>query len=245
MQHVTADALLRAWELGMADARPAARSRALLGAAQGGSGGSDCGALSVGRCDGILLDLRERLFGSRFEAWVACPQCSQGLELEFGAVDLRSSIATGHGQPLALRVGDFSVIFKAPSIDDLIDVERLRSPEQQRAHLMARVVLEAFLDGKPYAAADLPQPVIDAVDRALEESDAQVLAELGVNCDACGHQWNAPFDIVAYLWTELERWATRLLWEVSALAQAFGWREIDLIAMTPWRRQRYLDLLAT
>ncbi|HME38780.1 MAG TPA: hypothetical protein VKG63_07440 [Steroidobacteraceae bacterium] len=245
MQHATPDALLRAWELGMADSRPSARSRALLGAAGVAGSPDEWGALSIGRCEGLLLDLRERLFGSRFEAWVACPRCGQGLELEFDATDLKAPLVAGEGQPLAVCVGDYSVTCQAPCVDDLAGVERLPSSEQQRAHLLGRVVLEASLGGHPCAAADLPQAVVDEIERTLEERDARVLTGLGVNCEACGHRWSAPFDMVAYLWTELERWAVRLLWEVSALAQAYGWSEIDLITMTPWRRQRYLEMLGT
>jgi hypothetical protein len=227
----------------MVDSRPSTRSCALLGAAWVDGSASEHGALSVGRCDGMLVDLRERLFGSRFEAWIACPHCGQGLELAFDAADLKIPVTHDGGRPVALRVGEYSLLCKAPCIDDLACVERLGSSEERHAELLARTVIEASINGTPCAAAELPQSVIDALERTLQEYDAQILADLGVNCDACGHQWSAPFDIVAYLWTELERWAARLMWEVSALAQAFGWREMDLIMMTPWRRQRYLETL--
>jgi hypothetical protein len=243
MQHATPDVLLRAWEQGMADSRPSTRSRALLGAASVDGFASEHGALSVGRCDGILVDLRERLFGPRFEAWVACPLCAQGLELAFDAADLKTPITNNGGAPFELHLGQYSLVCKAPCIDDLIYIERLPSSEERRAALLARTVLEASINGTLCAAAELPQSVIDTLESSLQERDAQVLTDLGVSCDACGHEWSAPFDIVAYLWTELERWAARLMWEVSALAQSFGWNEQDLITMTPWRRQRYLEML--
>jgi hypothetical protein len=244
MQHATAEALLRAWEQGMVDSRPSTRSRALVGAASVEGCASERGALSVGRCDGMLVDLRERLFGSRFDAWVACPHCGQGLELVFDAADLKTPITNGGEPPFALRLGEYSLICRAPCIDDLTYIECLRSSEERRAELLARTVLEASFNGTFCAAAELPQSVIDTFESTLQECDAQVLTDLGVICDACGHQWSAPFDIVAYLWTEIERWAARLMWEVSALAQAFGWNELDLIMMTPWRRQRYLEMVA-
>jgi hypothetical protein len=31
--------------------------------------------------------------------------------------------------------------------------------------------------------------------------------------------------------------------EVHLLASAYGWRESDILAMTPWRRQLYLELV--
>ena len=36
--------------------------------------------------------------------------------------------------------------------------------------------------------------------------------------------------------------ALRLLGHVHALARAYGWREADILAMSPARRQVYLDL---
>src|SRR5206468_730296 len=41
----------------------------------------------------------------------------------------------------------------------------------------------------------------------------------------------------------LPRFAGRLLREVDALARAYGWREPDILALTPWRRDAYLQLV--
>jgi hypothetical protein len=245
MQHVTPEVLLRCWELGMADPRPGPRSRALLEAASPDRSAGECGALSAGERDARLLRLREQMFGSQFAGWVACPNCRHGLEVEFEAADIRSGLGVGSRQPLTHSCGDYSVRFEAPSVDQLARVEPGGSAEQRHAQLLELVVLEASRSGRPCAAADLPEAVVAAVESMLEEHDVQVLTELGVNCEACGHRWSAPFDIASYLWTELERWAVRLLWEVHALAWAYAWKESDLIQMTPWRRQRYLEMLGT
>jgi hypothetical protein len=35
-----------------------------------------------------------------------------------------------------------------------------------------------------------------------------------------------------------------MLRDVHALATAYGWREADIVAMSPWRRQVYLDMVS-
>jgi hypothetical protein len=51
------------------------------------------------------------------------------------------------------------------------------------------------------------------------------------------------FDIVPYLWTEINAWAMRLLREIHSLATAYGWREADILAMSAVRRHWYLEMI--
>ena len=64
-----------------------------------------------------------------------------------------------------------------------------------------------------------------------------------MTCPACGRFWQAAFDIASYLWSELDALAQRLLGEVHTLARAYGWREADVLSMSPWRRQFYLEMV--
>jgi hypothetical protein len=48
---------------------------------------------------------------------------------------------------------------------------------------------------------------------------------------------------VSFLWSEIHSWAQRLLRDVHAIAAAYGWREGDILAMNPLRRQAYLELI--
>ena len=73
--------------------------------------------------------------------------------------------------------------------------------------------------------------------------DPQADVQLALSCPACGQQWRATFDVVSFLWDELDAWARRLLREVHTLASAYHWREADILAMSRWRRQYYLDLV--
>jgi hypothetical protein len=48
---------------------------------------------------------------------------------------------------------------------------------------------------------------------------------------------------VSYLWAEVHSWALRTLHEVNVLASAYGWRESDILALSQWRRQAYLEMV--
>jgi len=53
------------------------------------------------------------------------------------------------------------------------------------------------------------------------------------------------FDIARYLWSEVHAWALRFLREVDLIARTYHWREEDILALTPTRRQAYLELCAS
>jgi hypothetical protein len=90
-------------------------------------------------------------------------------------------------------------------------------------------------------------PILDQLGGAMTDTveavDPQAEVELVCVCPACALQWSAPFDIVDYLWRELEAWVKQLLREVHILASRYGWSERDLLALSPWRRRYYLGLI--
>ena len=65
---------------------------------------------------------------------------------------------------------------------------------------------------------------------------------LGLSCPACGHEWTARLDPLTQLRDALRGQAEQLLHEVDALARAYGWSEPEILALSRWRRRRYLDL---
>ncbi|HXI74354.1 MAG TPA: hypothetical protein VNG94_02120, partial [Pyrinomonadaceae bacterium] len=86
--------------------------------------------------------------------------------------------------------------------------------------------------------------VTDAVAKRMAEADPQADLRLDLSCPACGHRWQALFDIDSFFWSEINAWAQRVLTEVHALASAYGWRERDILDLSPRRRQFYLGLVS-
>jgi hypothetical protein len=76
----------------------------------------------------------------------------------------------------------------------------------------------------------------------MARQDPQAEIRINLSCPQCDQQWSDYFDIGSFFWTEITVMAKRLLADVDALARRYGWREADILAMTPWRRHTYLQL---
>jgi hypothetical protein len=87
----------------------------------------------------------------------------------------------------------------------------------------------------------LPASAVDRVAECLERADAANEILLDVACPACAYSWQVDLDVPAFVWSELEGEATRLLHEVASLARAYAWREADILAMPSGRRRFYLE----
>ena len=216
--------LLRAWETA-APQPPYMRGATLLAAAIPDAGDAEVRAWGIGKRDHHLLALRELLFGPDMPCVVDCAACGSVLEMVLQAAGLQTDYLDAERE---VRVADVNVVLRSPSTADLMAVAQTRSA----AGLAARCIVRA--DG------DVPP---DAVCRALADIDPQADLQLDLQCAECQHTWSTPFDIAAFLWREVDAWAAKTLREVHLLARAHGWTEGDILALTPWRRQRYLDLV--
>ena len=77
----------------------------------------------------------------------------------------------------------------------------------------------------------------------MAEADPLSEVQITLNCLECGHRLTMLLDILSYLWEELREQVKRLLNQVYILARYYGWREADILTMSPWRRQYYLEMV--
>jgi hypothetical protein len=89
----------------------------------------------------------------------------------------------------------------------------------------------------------LPDHILKALSRRMDELDPQADIRMQLTCPRCAHQWETLFDIASILWHEINHWAERMLLTVHRLAKAYGWSEQDILSMSPIRRQFYLELV--
>ncbi|HTQ15221.1 MAG TPA: hypothetical protein VMH86_15220 [Rhizomicrobium sp.] len=240
MHAPTAIAALGVWERGQGQDQTE-RGLALLTLAYAGASRESLADLSIGERDGVLLSLREAMFGPRLEACLDCPHCGAAMELDFTTDRMRAG-APAQGV-LTLDESGFRLSLRPVTSRDLMICAQAGSGDPRLA-LLSQCLVWAECGGEAVSAADLPAPVIDAASRALSDADPQADVTLNVVCGACGKSWQAPFDILSYLWDELEAWARRMLADVHTLARAYGWREADILALNPLRRRCYLDMVA-
>lgn len=234
--------LLDVWERGV-DQSPTRRAMLLLAAACPETSDEELGGLPLGQRDGRLLRLREWLFGPRLTVLTECGGCHEVLESSFRTEDIGSDL---HAPPAPIglvAVDGYQITFRVPASVDLLALDPSGDAVNLRRALLSRCLVEArAADGKTVAASELPEDVVSAVARQMAAADPLADVTLALACPTCGHRWRAVFDIASFLWKEIHAWAQRTLREVSALARVYGWREPDVLALSPMRRQRYLEL---
>jgi len=242
MRALTAQQLLVVWESGQGRS-PAERALALLAAACPATSLESLARLSIGQRDARLLRLREWAFGSQLASVADCPQCGVRLEMSFAADDIRAGEESESSEPLSLGVEDYELSFRLPNSADLMAVSNGGDRSLIKQTLIERCILQASHRGAATMTSQLPESVVTAISERMAEADPQADVQLALDCPDCGHEWRAGFDIVSFFWSEIGVWAKRMLREVHVLASAYGWREDDILAISPWRRQIYLEML--
>jgi hypothetical protein len=229
MRTLSPSELLDLCDLGEASG-PMARAVLLLDAAH--DNGAHPRDWPLGAVNAALLRLRARLFGPRLEALANCPQCGAICESELDCLAIADSGPTPSA-PLRLTFGEATVSCRLPTPADILAVSRGVEPGQALAR---RILIEG--------EAESPENT-EALAEAVAAADPLARIELALQCPECGAGWNEPLHVIDILWAELRNLTARLIIDVARLAQAFGWREADILAMSARRRQRYLALLPT
>jgi hypothetical protein len=235
--------LLDAWECALAQS-PTGKALTLLAQACPESSTEELAALPIGERDGRLVELRRMLFGSELSIVASCPVCRVRLESSVHVDEIwpdgDRAIA---GPPRTCAADGYRLTFRLPASQDLMALPGHTHRESARHALLARCLTEALdADGKTVAIDALPVHVVAAVEAQMAAADPQADVQLHLACPACAHRWRMVFDIASFLWQEIQAWAQRTLREVHGLARAYGWRESDVLALSPTRRQIYLEL---
>ena len=233
--------VIRAWEAaGGGDG--AGRCISMLTAMRPQMDKESAAALPLGMRDSLLMELRTALFGDAIEAFAECPQCLERLEYAFPVSELCQGGKAPLKGPIIVEASGYRVQLRLLDSDDLAAAGACSGIEEARRSLLKRSVIGTWRDSHAAAIEDLPAVVIERVSDALAEADPLADLNIDLQCAGCGNAWAVAFDIGSLLWTELNALAKRLMREVHTLAQAYGWREADILAMSPARRQFYLEL---
>jgi hypothetical protein len=242
MRALTAAELLTVWERGL-NQTPLERALALVAAACPESEGQSIAAWPIGRRDACLLQLREWMFGPQLANTAQCPHCGERVEWESRISDyLPSGEAPPSGETFDLNKAEYRVRFRLPSSRDM--TELLAAPgEAALRGLLGRCILSARQGGRDCEAAGLPVAVLAELARQMEALDPLADIRVDLTCPRCGRGWNAQFDIIDFLWVEIQRWAEETLNTIHRLAAAYGWSEREILELSPARRQIYLGLI--
>lgn len=263
MRPLSASQLLALWEHGLA--QPFwQRALSLLAAALPDLSLETLANLPLGQRDACLLTLREHLFGPRLTSLATCPACGERLEVSFNVDDIQvGRLPASNGEPvpgasaagpdeekaleeegmLFLSIEGYEVTFRLPNSLDLAEIDGVGTAERARQILLGRCLLSARENGMARTAADLPVSVTQAISERMASVDPQGDVQIALTCPNCAHAWQSAFDPLAFIWAEISAWAQRILREVHLLAGAYGWRESDILALSPGRRKAYLQMV--
>jgi len=195
-----------------------------------------------------LLALRNATFGSALDGYAPCPCCGSLMEFSLDGAALLDELPAPPSEARIEFDGrqwrlpssrDQAMIFDAPDAETAVRklLERCRIDEIPAPDGTAAV--NAKNDPKIMASATL----IGELESRMEAIDPAANIRLGMQCSDCGHIWEAVLDVGSCFWDELSTRARQLLESVHRLASAYGWREADILALSPARRAAYLNMI--
>ena len=184
----------------------------------------------LGRRNQALAELRCSWFGARLEAWTACPRCGEKLEFQMDARTLAADA------PVAGPITVKGQSFRFPTSRDLARSLRETAPRTAAVRLLESCRLDA---GEPPTWSEQD---IDEIGEQMALGDPLAETRLSLDCPACANQWDEALDISAFLWTEIDARARRLLLEIHALASTYGWTERQVLSLSEARRAVYLEM---
>ncbi len=209
-------------------------------------------ALTVGDREALLLQLRRATLGDRMDCTVDCPDkpCGQRMDLALEVGDLLlppyPDPQPAYEEAFREDGATWRVEFRLPTGLDQEEVARSASTAEEGARmLLARCVDGIRVSGRRRnGTGDLPPAVSQRISAAMAERDPQGELLLDLSCPACGRAFASMLDTAQYLRRELTGLSEQLYREVHLLAFHYHWAEQDIMAMTPRRRRRYLELIA-
>jgi len=235
--------LLDAWERGLS--QPAYRRvLPLLAAASPDSSIDAVATLTIGERDRSLLTVREWTFGARLAGVANCSECDERVEWTVSTADLYVEQQSEAAGQLSLETDGYCINFRVPNTSDLAAPVGCSDIATAHRALLERCVLSARFHGDEIPSEELPSEIVVSIAKRMAEADPQADLQIDLRCPVCDGNWQALFDIESFFWSEINAWAQRILWEVHLLAGAYGWRESDILNLTPGRRQFYLGLVS-
>ena len=167
----------------------------------------------------------------------ACPEnaCGERMELSLPVEALFGMAEDAKAEPqhrIALSSGPVTI--RRPTGADQRAWQEMAPASLAEAALS--IALSLVVEGE-VSAGDR-----EALSAALAEFDPLPCFTVETVCPHCSTSLSLAIDLEGVLLAELGRQQAVLITQVHHLAQIYGWREADVLAIPGWRRQRYMAL---
>jgi hypothetical protein len=208
-------------------------------------------SLCVGDREALMLQLRQLTLGDRMPCVVNCPACGQALDLPLRATDLLVPSYAETGPTYEFSPSgegeSYRVRFRlATGADQEAVAETARTDVAAAATaLLQRCLVEVRRNGGADLAIEAcPKELGSCISARIGELDAQAELSLNLRCPECEQSFSAMLDAAACFRRELSFRGRDWCREVHFLAYYYHWSEQDILAMSPNRRRRYVEVLA-
>lgn len=247
MRSLSTAELFAAWEQGL-DQNLITRNLLILAKACEGASLNDLARLSIGERDARLLQLRQTVFGHKMHQTAACPACHEKTEWETytSQLSVQQFDQSFTAKTYTTHHQDYHITYRlANSLDLLSIIQKKLPPEEAQNTILTGCLLEVKKMEPEVNVDNIPVSVLQAVEEEMSLQDPQADIQFDLTCPACSNQWQANFDILNFFWAEVNNWAQRLMQEIYYLARFFNWSENEILALSPRRRQLYLQMINT
>jgi hypothetical protein len=189
-----------------------------------------------------LAELRCTCFGQWLRGWTACEQCGEKLEFEVDGNALAASNDVSSDQRIEVQ----GIVFRLPTSRDLARIAGEHDASLAASRLVEQCMIQS--PAQDSAKGDITpkewtEEELDAIGECMAQADPMAEILLHFDCPVCGHAFDLCLDLAAFLWSELEGRAKRLLRDVHTLALAYGWAEAEILSLSPVRRDFYLAMV--
>ena len=237
MRALSSSDFLDLWERGFG-LHPLDQGLLLLGAALPETSYENLADWPLGRRNQALAELRSAYFGPKLHGYTTCNRCGEKMEFEVDSLAFIShaaDTAENRSEPIMVKGRSF----RLPSSRDLALAARETNPSSAALRILEACRLDAA-ESATWSEEDLEE-----VGQRMAVADPLAEIVLNLACPACGQECNPMLDIAAFLWAEIEARARRLLFDIHALASAYGWTQKEILSLSEQRRGLYLEMVHT
>lgn len=196
---------------------------------------------SLGVVTRRILRGRSQVIGELLDCVVTCPSCEEQMSIEVTVAELcGADLDDTEPDTVQITRGGITVVARPLTPADLDAAAGAASLDAARWKLIERCVLAVSPD---VPVSDLEPELIAAIGCGIDEADPLVDPMLALVCPECDTGFVAGLDVTSFVYNELAARGSRLLYEVDALAQRYGWSESEILALSPERRARYVELV--
>ena len=147
----------------------------------------------------------------------------------------------GDGGDTEIRVADRTFRLRLPTGKD--QLEWLSHSFADESAATKAIIQNLIVNGQAGGEAEISDAWLRPISDAMQRSDPLVSFRLPIHCPHCDQENTYEVDLERLTLDHLRRRQQQTLEAVHRLASRYHWSESQILALPPWRRDRYLALI--